>query len=247
MTREKAMEILLLHRGDAMTSDDPQVSEALRMAAADAELGLWLRQNRSFHEAVKKEFDSIEPPPGLKERILAGRAANREHPTWLWRPAVWAAAAAIAILIAAGSFWTQRNPEDAQTYANFHSRMTSFALRTYQMDIVTNNTAAVRSYLAQNGAPADFPLTPGLAQLPVKGGGRLSWQNQPVAMMCFSLTNNETAFMFVIDRTAVENHVPARDITSSSSLSSVSWTNAGRIYLLAATERPETLAALAAP
>jgi hypothetical protein len=103
---------------------------------------------------------------------------------------------------------------------------------------------AVREYLAKSGAPADFPLTPGLEKLPVKGGGRLSWQNQPVAMMCFALTNKETAFMFVIDQNAVEKPVDATPVKTGRSVNSVSWEKDGKIYLLAAAERPEVLASL---
>jgi hypothetical protein len=250
MTREEAQEILLLQREGRLVENDAEVAEALRMAASDAELGQWLEQQREFNARVAQEFQSIEAPADLKARILAGAAGDRlkagQHARWrASRVAIWAAAAAVILLVAGVDIWISRNHEDAPTFANFESRMTSFALRTYQMDIVTNNAAAVRDYLAKNGAPADFPLTPGLEKLPVKGGGRLSWQNQPVAMMCFTLTNNQTAFMFVVDQNAVEKPVTAAQVKSKRSVSSVTWSKEGKIYLLAASEKAETLAALA--
>lgn len=250
MTREEAQEILLLHREGRSLEGDPEMAEALQMAASDAELGKWLEEQRQFNARVAGEFGEIEAPADLKGRILAGVGKDRlkagQHALGLPRYAVWAMAAAIALLIGGVVFWFAPNHQDARTFANFEARMTSFALRTYQMDIVTNNAAAVRGYLAKTGAPADFPLTPGLEKLPVKGGGSLKWQNQPVAMMCFSLTNKETAFMFVIDRNAVEQPVAAaQQVSSGRSVNSVSWEKDGKIYLLAAAERPETLAALA--
>jgi len=115
------------------------------------------------------------------------------------------------------------------------------------MDIVTNSEPAVRQFLASQGAPADFLLTPGLEKMPVKGGGRLSWQNQPVAMMCFSLPNNETAFMFVMDRSTIAKEPTEIEVTPGKNLSSVAWSKNGKVYLVAAAERPEVLQSLIAP
>jgi hypothetical protein len=244
MTREQAKEFLLLHRpGGAET--DSELAEALRLAANDPELSQWLEQHREFTANITKQFHAIEPPADLKARIMAGAKAPVEGPRPVRRLALWAAAAAIILVVASVDFWISRNNADARTFANFRSRMTSFALRTYQMDIVTNNAAAVRDYLAAKGAPADFPLTPSLEKLPVKGGGRLSWQNQPVAMMCFALANNETAFMFVIDQKGVEKPVRAPQLKSGPGVNSVTWSKEGKLYLLAASETPEKLAALA--
>lgn len=244
MTREQAKEILLLHR-DGAAEKDPQLAEALHFAASDPELRQWLEQHREFTALIAPQFASIEPPANLKDQILARAKAPVERPRSFSRFPLWVAAAAVILLVATVDFWVARNSEDARTFANFRSRMTSFALRTYQMDIVTNSPTAVRDHLAKNGAPADFPLTPGLEKLPVKGGGRLSWQNQPVAMMCFALTNNETAYMFVIDRNAIDKSTPTPPLTSGQGVNSVTWTKEGKIYLLAASETPEKLASLA--
>jgi hypothetical protein len=86
-----------------------------------------------------------------------------------------------------------------------------------------------------------------LEKLAVKGGGRLSWQNQPVAMMCFTLTNNQTAFMFVMDQNAVSKGRPNMEVLAGKDLSSVAWTKNGKVYLLAAAEPTEVLESLAAP
>ena len=245
MTREQAQEILLLHRPGMSVESDLQIAEALRMLANDPELARWFDQQREFNALAKKQFAAIEPPAGLKEKILVAAEKPVSRQTPLQRHPVWTMAAAVVILMAAVSFWFSRRGEDAQTFANFHSRMSSFALRTYGMDIVTNNPAAVREYLSKSGAPADFALTPALEKLPVKGGGRLSWQNQPVAMMCFGLTNNQTAFMFVIAERAVKKRGPEPAVSSDQNFSSVTWSKDGKVYLLAAAERPEVLRTLA--
>ena len=100
MTREEAQEILLLHRDGRSVEGDAEMAEALRMAASDAELGKWLEEQRAFHARVAGEFSGIEPPAGLKARILAGVEGNRlkagQHAERKApRNAVWAAAAAV--------------------------------------------------------------------------------------------------------------------------------------------------------
>jgi hypothetical protein len=247
MTREQAQEILLLHRAAGRSNEkDAEMAEALRMAASDSELGRWLEQHREFQADVEKQIRAIAPPDDFKLRILAGVKVTDQKRSFLHRHQVWAIAAAIVVLFAL-SDWLLSGNRDDRSFANFRSRMSEFAVRSYQMDIVTNSGPAVRQFLASQGAPADFVLTPGLDKLPVKGGGRLSWQNQPVAMMCFSLTDNETAFMFVMDRSGIAKEPTEIEVTPGKNLSSVAWTKNGRVYLLAAVERPEVLQALIAP
>jgi hypothetical protein len=247
MTREQAQEILLLHRPSRREGKaDAEMAEALRMAAADAELGRWLEQHSEFQAQVEKQIDSIEPPADLKSRIFAGARVSEKKESLLSRHQVWAIAAAIVVLFAVSDWLLSRNRDD-RSFANFRSRMTEFALRSYQMDIVTNSGPVVRQFLASEGAPADFLLTPGLEKLAVKGGGRLSWHNQPVAMMCFSLTNNQTAFMFVMDGGVVAKEPSEIQVAAGKDLSSVAWAKNGKVFLLAAAERPEVLQMLVAP
>jgi hypothetical protein len=243
MNRDQAREILALHRGGPPA--DAETAEALRFAVADDELREWLRQQQELHKLVGAEIRSIEPPDGLQAKILA-RAAAPEKPVSLTRKySILAMAASIAILFAAVTFWFSKD-RDVATFENFHSRMTSFALRTYQMDVVTNKESVVRELLATRGAPADFPLTPALRKVPVLGGGKLSWQNHPVAMMCFTLPSKQTAFMFVVDEKNVAGEKPATPaVMTGPGLNAVSWTENGRVYLLAAAEKPEVLAGLA--
>jgi len=247
MTREQAQEILLLHRATSRSNDiDAETAEALRLAASDPELSRWLEQHREFQAKVEKQLITIEPPADLKSRILAGAKVAERKETFLRRQHVWAIAAAVVVLFALSDWWFSGNRDD-RSFANFRSRMSEFAVRSYEMDIVTNSGPAVRQFLASQGAPADFLLTPGLDKLPVKGGGRLSWQNQPVAMMCFSLTNNETAFMFVMDRGGIAKEPTEIEVTPGKNLNSVAWAKNGKVYLLAAAERPEVLQSLVAP
>ena len=65
------------------------------------------------------------------------------------------------------------------------------------MGIVTNDMAQIRRYLATNHAPSDYVLTAGLKRLPATGAGVLTWQSQPVSMVCLDSTDQGTLFLFV--------------------------------------------------
>ena len=54
--------------------------------------------------------------------------------------------------------------------------MVSVALRGYGMDLVTNNPAQIRAYLAQNQAPADYVLPAALQKTAVTGCAIQDWQ-----------------------------------------------------------------------
>lgn len=240
MTRDEAKVILALHR-PAPAEPDPQLAEAMRIAATDLELKRWFEQQRDFNKTFGEQLRGIEPPRGLAEKIVSEKPRGERVAFWRREP-VLAIAACLVLLLSLAAFW---RPARQESFADFNKQMTSFALRTYQMDVVTNNETVVRLFLATHDAPADFPLTRGLEKLPVKGGGRLTWQEHPVSMMCFSLTNNQTAFMFVVDENSVRSAPATVTAGSRSSLNTISWVQNGKVYLLAAAETPQVLAQLA--
>lgn len=248
MTREEAKSILIRYRTDRPDASDPEFSEALRMAAGDSELRQWFALQQEFHNGVRAALRAAQPPAGLRERILAGKPAIEEKVIQFPREML-AIAAAIALLFVVASVLWLKGPRDDRSFANFRSRMTSFALRTYKMDILTSDGAAVRKHLSEHGAPSEFPLPPAIAQLPVKGGGRLSWQNQPVAMICFELPTRETLFMFVADEKSIPDvHAIANIQTEASKgLPSAAWRQNDRVYLIAAKTDSQTLLKLAQP
>jgi hypothetical protein len=243
MTVEEAKQILLRYREGTLDANDPDIVQALELAARDRELNTWFADHRSFQNTVSDSLRTIPVPADLKSRILNGRPVSHRFS----RGPLLALAAAFAILAVAVSVWFSK-PLDNKTFANFQARMINFALRTYAMDILSADPAQVRDYLAAHGAPADYSLTPALSRLPVKGGGRLSWQNHPVAMICFSLPQNETLYLFVIDRTSVPDRNAADNVSTVSPgkhLSTATWSDGKRVYMLAAPLDAKSLEKLA--
>lgn len=244
MTPQEAKEILARYRPNTADETDPDFAEALQYAQTNPELRQWLSDQQEFHAMVRRQMQAIEPPRDLKDRILAGMPPEPKVVALWQRKEFMALAASILVILGASLFWASPTTEELN-FAGWRSRMVSFALRTYQMDILTSDAQAVRSHLAKSGAPADFEVTPALAKLPVKGGGRLSWQNRPVSMICFSLPNNETLYMFVMDETSLPGAKPTQPtIETDKRLATAAWSANGKVYLMAAATDAKTLGAL---
>jgi hypothetical protein len=248
MTRDEAKKILIRYRSDRPDANDPEFSEALRLAASDSELRQWFGMQQEFHSAIRTQLKAIQAPADLKGRILAEKPAAESKIIQFPREML-AIAAAIALLFVITTALWLKTPHDERSFANFRSRMTSFALRTYKMDILTTDGAAVRKHLSIHGAPSDFSLPPAIASLPIKGGGRLSWQNQPVAMICFELPTHQTLFMFVADEKSIPDVASVDKVQTDlrKGLPSAAWHQNDRVYLIAANTDASTLLKLAPP
>lgn len=112
--------------------------------------------------------------------------------------------------------------------------MVGNVLRQYTMDIVTNDPVQVRAYLARRQAPADYVLPEKLNRLPVTGAGVLSWGRERVSMVCFEAAGKDTLFLFIVSRASVNGTLPtATEFKQVSKLSTASWVQGGRAYVLA--------------
>jgi anti-sigma factor RsiW len=250
MNRNQARRILWDYRPD-VSQPSAATQEALEFAAQDAELNRWFDDQQNWHATVRAELRSIQPPPDLKELILAqGQLAQErfaEPPVLipLWRrPALaWAAAAAIALLIGLSALLLRPQTESL-SYEAFQARMVGFALREYRMDIVTDDRQEIRRFLAEHGREADYELTRGLEAAPALGGARLSWQGHPVSMICFALGQREMLYLFVLPEEAIqEGGLPTEtpQFAPSKGLMTASWRRKEKVYLLAGPLEQEAL------
>jgi hypothetical protein len=105
-----AKRILSLYR-EGVDDDDPRFAEALDQAECDPELGEWLRQQQENYGSIRAKLRRIEPPAGLREKIL------RQRPIPFSRPNIpLGLKLAAGILILAGmaaAMWLHRSPSRA--------------------------------------------------------------------------------------------------------------------------------------
>jgi hypothetical protein len=198
---------------------------------ADPELEQFGKESAEFNARVHQALAEIPVPPNLREQILA-RSKIIPVRGWRRQRPLLAIAAAFVLLGALAILFLRPAPED-RTFTGFRSRMVAFAIRQYSMDIHTNQFAAVQSYLARTGAPADFPLPTALANSPVMGGAKLSWQGKPVGMVCFAAKTGQTLYMFVIDSADIPGAPAAFDLAPQKSLATAAWHSAGKTFLIA--------------
>jgi uncharacterized membrane protein YbaN (DUF454 family) len=232
MSPQQIKENLMLYRAGTQDENDPEMMAALREAARDPELHAWLNQQQAFNLVVRDRLRHLQPPSDFKQRILAHPASVRKI-VWWKRPEFLAVAAIIVMLFCLVSYWV--TSKDQYRLADLRLRMAKYALTRYRMDIATNNMSVIRTYLTAKGGHGDYALPAGLGQLPGAGCALLSWQNQPVSLVCFQLSPKDLVWLFVIDRTALSDPPPPShtQFEPVGKLMTATWTQGGKTYLLA--------------
>jgi hypothetical protein len=227
----QAKKALALYRPKADEALQPETKEALERVRRDPELRQWFEAHCAFQDAMRKSFQEIEPPAGLKERILEGRKIVRPS-VWQRRAGWLALAAAFAVLLGLAAMWFK--PAPPNDFSIYQHRMVGSVLREYRMDVVTNDPAEVRSFLAAHHAPSDYVLPEELDNLQIAGAGLLRWQDRPVSMVCFDRGDSAMLFLFIVDRDSIQSPPPPSPVVEPvNQLLTASWTQDGRTYLLA--------------
>lgn len=242
MTHDEARSILAAYRPWTNDAENPEFAGALALTRTDAELARWFAPYCATQSAIRAGFQTISPPAGLREQIIS--EYNAAFAAQLRRPAVIAATVCAALILVAAGFWLLRgSPGESEAgFAAYRSRMIKTAQRAYGMDLETNSVPAIRAYLAQHQAYSDYMLPKPLATATNTGCGVLIWQGHRVAMVCFhsgrplAPGDKTDLFLFITDGNAAPGAPVAGppQFTQVNKLATVTWTQNGMIYLLAA-------------
>ena len=71
---------LSARRPDGQDDADPPIADAMAKARADSALGAWMGDQQRVDAAIALKLGNVEPPPGLRETIIAGGKVSRR--TW---------------------------------------------------------------------------------------------------------------------------------------------------------------------
>lgn len=238
MNRDEAKEILLLYRHGTADATDAQFAEALALTKRDPELKHWFVRHGALQFVLREKFRALTAPAGLKEQIISEQAALVKRLFWQ-RHARLVATAAVAVMLVLLAFWLRPRASD-DTFAIYQSRMVGIALRGYAMNLVTNDAAQIRAWLAENRAPADYVLPASLEKFAVTGCAVQSWQGAHVSMICFRtgqpLPPGEQSdlWLFVIDRASVKDAPASGEphFARVNQLITATWTAGGKLYVL---------------
>jgi hypothetical protein len=237
---DEAKTILLLYRPGTADADDPQIAGALGLAKQDPQLDHWLTEYCARQETLRAGFRQIAVPAGLKEQIISEQIAQERRNISRRQNVLLAAVAIVVALVVLTPLWFQHR-ETTETFATYRTRMASLALRgPYRMDLVSADPVAVRAYLAQNHAPADYRLPAVLEKTAVVGCAIENWRGTKVAMICFRtgrpLPPDQASdlWLFVIDRSVVKGapRAEARQFAQVSRLGTMTWTEGDKLYVL---------------
>lgn len=246
MNCDEAKTILLLYRPGTADAEDPDVAEALALAEREGELKEWQVIHCARQAALRGTFHQIAAPAGLKEQIISEQAAQERMRVWRKQVAL-TAVAAVLLLMAFGSFWYSR-PAPEDTLVIYQNQMAGVALRGYAMDVVTNDPATIRAYLAQNHAPADFILPAPLQQAVLAGCAVENWQGVKVAMVCFRTRQappevTSDLWLFIVDRKSVRKSPAgtAPQLSKINRLTTATWTQGDQLYFLGTAGDMQTL------
>ena len=183
----------------------------------------------------------INPPEGFKEQILAERKVNTPG-FWSRRP-VRAVGAALAVAAIAFVLVVQRwEPGENTGFVGFQGRMISKALRSYSMDLETDNPERVRTLFAERKIISDYTLPAGLEQAKLTGCIASTWQGKPVSIICYKTGKRlppaqaSDLWLFVAETASVPGSPDSSRPTFqkvSSGVTAASWSQGGKTYVLA--------------
>jgi hypothetical protein len=238
VNNQEAKEVLMLFRPGVADESDPEFAEALTVARQDPELSQWLAEHCALQDALRAKFRQIPVPEGFKEQILSERPRNRAHVVRT-RIALVAASVVIALLI--GNLLKDYfQPREDKTFTGLFQRMTHLVQVYPRMDLITNDLAEIRRYLATQGQ-SDISLPKELEKKPTTGCAALSWQNKPVAMICFnsgrgSDPKEPDLFLFVASRSDVPRSPPPGppEFAQTKKLLRATWSTRDKTYILLA-------------
>lgn len=240
MDNEQAKLILSTYRPGGEDASDPFFSEALEQVRLDPELARWFADQRRFDHSMHQAQASVQPPAHLRDQLLVNRQVARLQPrpgllTRLRsRPAAWMAlAASITLLLSIGFLMrpTRNVPLTADQFAQevFHLKQSG----KISLGKMGGGSEALRAWLAQQGAPADFSLPAPLDALGAMGCQSFTIRGQKVALVCFMLDKDRIVHFFVMDNTGL-NHPPGAEPRTirQGGLTALTWSHGGRTYIL---------------
>ena len=237
MNRNEAKEILMLYRPGSADAEDPEFREALLWCEQDEELGRWFDAHCGVYLAMRKKFREVSPPEGLKEQILAERKV-RTAPAWRRPSALLASVAAVAVLT--GIVFLLLPSREDTSYPVYRSWMTQIARTGYGMDLATNDLNQIRTFLARNGAPADYEIPAALHNATPTGCAIETWLGAKVSMICFRsgrpLPPNQSSdlWLFVARKGSIA-HSPSGAtpaLVSVNGALSANWASDNSVYTL---------------
>jgi len=207
MDKEKAKLILACSGPGESEKTNPEFAQALRMLEADPELAKWYRRERELDQAFREKFAEIQPPEGLKTRILHACDSNhfslnsregshsRSSERGIFIPGKWvmplAAAALVLILFTISGLRlfqgnpTPRNSQLTDSLAFLSERYVNQPGQSIQFDYESEVLGELQAYLAQQGAPYIKNPSGSISKMKPVGCLLVEYEDVELGLVCF--------------------------------------------------------------
>lgn len=255
MTLEEAKLILQCRRPCGSDDQDAVIREALALTAADPEAQAQLERDRAVDAAICECLRRVEPPPGLRQEILAGRMVTRRSP-WYRRPVWWLSGLGVAATLAAGIPAARHyflpgpgtpGPVFASiSLADFRAAVAQKLNEGPKINPL-RTMEDVQRHLAKHapGAAAAIPVT-----IPEKlchcAGGMVGCEifqvnGREVTLICFDAGDAGTVHLFTVCASALETPPGVTPVYQpANGWQTFAWTRDGRVMVLAGCDKKTT-------
>jgi hypothetical protein len=241
MDKKEAQIILSALRPDGPEATEPAFAEALAQAEADPALQAWWQAQQDFDRKIAAKLAEVPLPADLRENILARRKITRFEPrvrysTWL------AAAAVVAFLCVAGTFWRVANygPVDRSDYAD--AVVSELGDHGPDLAVTSADHQKIIAWLKAHNAPVgDMP--PKFDGMPSIGCQKYDIHGHTVSLVCFSLAGGGIAHFFMVDKSAL-NDPPEENGAQFGNVKGwnvAAWSDSRMTYMVATQDSVATL------
>lgn len=242
MTHDEAKAILQACRGDAAEADDPRVVEALEMVQEYPELADWRKNEMNFDQAFAKSITGIQPPPGLREKILSTMAEASQTPIpfpaagrkWWQNPKFISMAASIILIFTFGVLLTDpQNLMADPDIPDFCSEV-AHASRTFPtMETHSDDLDHIRLFLSQKGAPRPGLMLPNVDPLEEMGALTTDWEGEPVSIVCMKGECYYQLFVISLSVFGDDDIPPATPkVEQHDDIALLFWADSDHLYVL---------------
>jgi hypothetical protein len=188
----------------------------------------------------------VQPPPGLRDTILAGAKVGRRR-WWRWlrwfNASAWRnfrhsellAAAAIIVILAVGLAWnylTGTKPESnwqvyaAAQVARIEERGTP--------EVLVSSMPQIKDWLTQQTCPSPGQLPKPVAGLKIAGCSKVLWGNEPMSVVCFFINGQPKVHLVTVSRRNLAAPPPegVPVFAAVSGYNTASWSEGDRTMML---------------
>lgn len=240
------------YRTDRPVEDQEEIEGALKAAAADPQLGMWLEDEVKFDANFRSALERFAAPADLKQSILDAMAREtQEDPAsddrgslvsqtqfrWWRHPFVLSAAASIAVLVAIGLLIFKPQTLEANAeLPEFYRHVANHAISENECDLHADELNAIHRFLTENNIPTPDLYPCGTSRLTPQGCHSLQWKGRRFSGICLRANDSgKVLHFYVTERADFPNEThPSSEVLhqSNGSISLAVWSCTNRIYVL---------------